>query len=584
MRSIRQLFCGRPRFASLFFLLLLITCVLFVAATGISAADDDTGDGCTAEGCIKKWEDRGCNVDDETACLISFFVYFSGYHIEYPSGLQPTIEQDGAGECVAEGQRVQLVIRCDHVGGDEHPQVVDLTWTPPPSAKDLRFANRRPDAQQGSSFVFHDVPVDYEGERPGTKAIRVSYEAPTLGKAEETTIVDTLQARFADESGAKKLRAVGSTLTVRRGPSVAACPTRIGEDLDADGVTYSRLETGMWYYDPNGPGFDTSLCEWLLSHRGKGEPFVGLRFPILTEPYTLPIVEEEGKSPIVSLLDESEWPHTTIVSTTLIYRPEYNEWLASNLPAEPNERWVALGIDATAPITCPEDLDIPATGGYPKWETYVEALIDLQVNEGDCVDADLGVYYCYEGTLPTTAQVALAGSLSRTGLSFVSKDGVTCVGPHILPISSCAEPDPPLALHGWKMVSVYPGDTITFCHSLHNLSQSSLDAVLTHTSELSMTWGVYAAADDGLITPLQPIKEEIRLAPKGQNGSIAYFCLCGTLPVDAVGSDTLVIQAANADDPEKVVHASDMILVKNWDILPRTSYRIDLPLVLKSQP
>ncbi len=543
-----------------FSILLLTTCLLWVVPSSNAFFPWFALGRCSIEFCKSFWIWSGCSPDADWGCLLSqFFDIYSSY----TSGPAPIIEREVSTQAQLQGAQVTLRLWAQPDGESEaRPPAVDLVWTPPSHATEVRFLDRQPDAQRGTSFHFHRLAMDYAGAVPGSAKVRVSYALPT----DDEAAVDTLQVVFRDERGARSGRS--ASLPVRLDRALA----RAGEGTaaEANAVATDQVAVNLWYYQPGSPRLSSEICNAIADQRGMGTPFLALRFPVLQEPYELPVLEQEGESPVLEILDERSYPFKTIMSTTLVYLPEYHDWLYTYLPADEDERFAALGLDPTDTITCPTGLDIPASSTEVDWETHAKAVLNLQTEPGACFNGEVAVFYCYSGP----------GVLSESvGSGMVSAEGVTCVGPHIFSAPSCKSPSPPLQFHTSGGVTAAPGEEVLLNGALENVSSAPVSVDLSVEAGPGDGWALYKADYDGPLTPRQLLPNPAHIA----GHDTLDYCLIGRLPEGALGASTCVITATQRGGSGESVRSSSLVVVSDWDAYPQF-LNLLLPLVLRPVP
>jgi len=319
---------------------------------------------------------------------------------------------------------------------------------------------------------------------------------------------------------------------------------------------YYLWETTTLYGVP-GQTMTADLCQDDLHLLQSGKTFIALRVPIYSG--TLPVCLDDGYAPYLNLLDERPWPPTPILTTSLEYKPQYQNFAATELPAAPGEHWLTLGAVTSPAIDCNSLPALPLN----EWEYQANVWLDFGGTADAGQGAVLPLYYCYEGQAPPNADTA-----SYQGW------GITCLGPHYMTLQD--------GLGNWELTGqgfgwLTPTQTISFSHTLYNWTPyppTPLTFTLAASSTLPAGWAFYA--DPQGQTPLTgPIRVD----------DVLEFWAFGQTPAGAApGAYELFITARTADTTPASQQATDLLWVGDWVAPPLPPWwrKLYLPLVLKN--
>jgi len=489
----------------------------------------------------------------------------SKYGSESP-GPQPTfgaeIGSTGTGEGLPgadigeelPGALVERYLKVKPLSGSPLPDEVDYVWFPPPEATNFTFLSRQPEPG-GPPFTFRNVP--------GDETIQLSFNLPSLPSGySEMTVVDTLQAQRGDEISTAVLQ-TRITLSPEHGFAQDRRQEVLAEKVAQQ--DYYLWETHRWF-STRGP-VTTGICQDYVDFLQEGTFFLALRFPDLfaTPPYAgsyvLPIVFRGEYSPTLSLVQYEGYRPTKVVTAPLEYKPERFTFLENELPSAEGEHWLALGVQSSPPITCPEGIEI-ADGD---WELELEVWADFGGDHGACTECVLPVYICHEGQEIPFLFARMARASGNVGVASYQGWGVTCLGPHPIRLVEWFAPDasPPFVLGGMKIVPLMPTQTIAIPHSIENWGRATVRVGLDYSSTLGIPWGIYAGTADAPDIPLVPITGPITLGTSWPD-SIRYFWMIAEVPAGTRGAETLIITATDVASPDLSTWTSDLAWVGAW--------------------
>ncbi len=478
---------------------------------------------------------------------------------------------------VAPGARTERTLGADY-DTVKNPTYVEYWYTPPPGATNFSFPTRPPDEiLDDGTMVWENVPVGPLGR---AEEIDVNYDMPQLPANVNEMKVHESVSVWALGSEAGMLISDRET-TVRRGAGGTAAET-VAEPDGPEGPAgvapqaddYYLWETHRWARINQ--AMTTETCQEWMDFLREGTTFVAMRFPLLnatgTATYTLPIVMRPGYFPELSFLDHSVWPPAEVFTASLECKPAYHTFLANELPQKEGEKWVAMGVAETPPITCPEGLNLAAG----EWEFYAHVWLDLGGEEDACDGCTLPLYICYEGQdAPIPASAGFAARAA--GLSTAYQGwGITCLGPGALPLNDLLDPGNVLYLKEPHGAVISATERITYHHTLWNLGDEPMTVSLTYSSTQGIAYGFYQGGWDEPDMPLEPVAQPVAL---GAGGHLSFW-LIGETPADAQGEETIIITARSTADPNVSAWISDLVWIGPWEPpdLP-LQYYVYLPVV-----
>lgn len=470
------------------------------------------------------------------------------------------------------GEEVNQFLRFYGYGPVTHVTVI---YTPPPGVTGLKFGDPQPIRRlPDGSYVWENVPVEPMTE-PGSWRVQLSssHIAPPVPPTEGSymSLVSTLTVRAGDYQDTGSLH-----YNVWKGHRLAAelpaalPPADDPVHVQPQSADYYLWQAQTWAFTDD-VNLTTNVCQQWVDLLESEDVFLAMRFPLLdatppyTESYRLPVVFSGQYRPTVRLLDESHYPFTTPLMTTLEYKPKHHTFLNNELPRADNERWFAMGLPTNSAMTCPAGLNIPAGD----WEVLTDAYLDFGGEKADCENCILPIYYCYEGQEPPTIPGVALDSFGMTATAYQDW-GITCIGPHLLWLTDPDDPNPAFHIHLAGTATVLPSARVTFTHLVVNLGTSPVSVTLSVTSTLGGSWQLVGKND-----PPTAISQPISLPTMG---SQLEFRVVGTVPADAQGEHVIYVTATNASNASQQTQTTDLLWVGEWE--PPPPHRVYLPVVM----
>ncbi len=468
------------------------------------------------------------------------------------------------------GERTYRHLRCE---GTEIGTTVSYRYYPPGAAWDFSFSTP-PDSVTSQSYEWRNLV-------PGAEVL-LSFRFPILHKWDRNPYkgTESFSARTSDGG----VSAVMHTTEIYHATAAGESPPN-GLPPEAPRTEPQSQSNQIWYLirwlDMSSDSMTTAVCEDLLDLLRSDDAFLALRVPVtpsavVSEAASVPLLLGGDFVPQMQIYRYTPYPAMTVYSTTLELRPDRLHFLGNALPGAEGEEWLALGVPSDAPA-CPSGLN-QAPGS---WSFSSRIYLDLSGQPDYCRGCTLPFYVCYEGqSEPLTSQaaaLALALAGSSPDMTAYSNQGITCLGPEAIQLTSSLV---------WKLAGagtdiVTPTQSIQFHHYLVNRSGGTLSFNLTTESDLGVTWRIYGGTAE-VPNLSQPITSPVAVA----DDEFKHFWLISDpLSADtAHGPYSLRLTAALVSSPLDLQWTGDMIWVGDWVAPPSepTMHRIYLPVVFKS--
>jgi hypothetical protein len=328
----------------------------------------------------------------------------------------------------------------------------------------------------------------------------------------------------------------------------------------------------LWYY--NNQDMTSERCEEIVEMTMRRGTFAAVRVPDINalsagDGVTLPVAFRDGVSPYLSIIQYSG-PPTPVVTMPLVYRPEYHNFVASNLPTGDGDTWLALGVDRDAEIECPADLSIPSAD----WELYSSVHLDLGGEAWTCDGCVFETWGCMEGLEPPSKAAAKLWA-GVAGKSVVEADNITCIGPLPVRLTDPVSPDPPsptITVSGPGFLESLPPVQARFHHMITNFGSSQVTVDVEVSSSMGLDPelynGTWEAPDLGspLIGPL---------TIDGGYGAADVWVVVD-VPAGTAGADVIQITVTAASAPSNPVSNADLLWVGDLTLPEDTGVRIEL--------
>ncbi len=482
----------------------------------------------------------------------------------------------------AEGERQQRFL-VGSVMTYPLPDTLTYVYTPPPGVTDLQFPGQQPSFKQpNGSYVFSNLPVDAGGRGP---KIEVTFTTPKLDfETVATQMVDTLQVGLPNGSSGsssfyfKIVEASSQSNAAAVEPDQPAVEGSHPASLAAD--DYYLWETHLFSSDAI--TLTTAECNDQLDFWRDENNFLAIRSPVLpvTETYTggltLPVAFRDSYSPTLALIEYSPaFTETEVFSIPLTYQPAQFTFLANALPHQDGEHWIALSAAEDEATTCPAGLNISAE----HWVFDTEIWFDFGGEQDTYKDQILWVYYCHRGQ---NSPVSAGVQLTPTNFGPYQGQSVTCLGAHPLRLRDFGTPNPPFVLYGEATGSITPTQTISFHHTIRNLSDQAITVTLSISSSASLPWALFEGTQSGPTEPRTPLEMPITLENEfGFPNNERHFWLIAEMPAATEsGPETVRVTAHNSENPAQTTWTSDLVWVGDW-VAPPPKYKLYFPLIAR---
>lgn len=426
--------------------------------------------------------------------------------------------------------------------GGSTAAVTRLVWYPPPGVEEITFGAVQPEPG-GPPFVFQGMTPDALAQ-----GIEIVYTAPArVGNGETFSDATEIFLDNGERFAAKSVHAFA-------GSDAARLVTPQRESSAWDEIRASEpISVTAWdlyrFVDPKGITLTTQLCQEYVRQGQTNSLFVAWRVPITGtilpgQAYPLPIIANEEKSPNLAFYGLG----TSDFEMSLELRWDAMHWAEQNLPSAPGETWLALGIDRSQTLTCPEHLYSPAD----RWSYLINATLNLSHLPDACADCELVSYGCYRAQPGERLTSALAFASLHPGQVRRYSEGVVCAGPSVSTLTAAHQSGGPDL--GWKlygltlMTSVTATHPITLDHWVENNTQSAQTLTIDVASDLSgAVWRAYRSIpqDPAAIDLSRPLGDQIDVLPGGYPNADNHIWLVADAPADAQGAYTVTLTLSN---------------------------------------
>jgi hypothetical protein len=461
--------------------------------------------------------------------------------------------------------------------GTIDPGPVTYYYTPPFGIGGIIWdPTHLPENPEGPApYIFRDVPA--------SENIQISFANPVVDGSTEAT--EVLEAHHSDGSASYAARQFTiyehNAAQILPPPAAPARPPAAPAGDRTPAQDSDVWDVGRWV-DVYGIELTTSLCDDWLGLLQSDAAFLAARLPIVpplspTQSYTLPLALRSANSATLSLIDYT-WPQTTIISAPLELRPERIAFANAELPAAPDEAYVALGL-TQAPLSCPAGLAVAADN----WGLLGSVWLDLRAQPDNCEGCTLPLYYCYEGQeLPNLDPLpaALTLPLARAaGLETYQGQGITCLGPHDLYLSDQVEWE----LGGGGGAWFSPTVPISFSHYIVRIAGSgAMTCTLDISSTLDAGWALYEGDGAGPAEPPVEIPQPLRV----ENGWLEFWVIGQPASPPEPGPYSLTL-SGTCQGVAGAATTSDLFWIGGWIAPPPPDggkFALYLPLLLRGAP
>jgi hypothetical protein len=471
------------------------------------------------------------------------------------------------------GENADLALKNGDVPGAK------LTWTPPPGASNFKFPENMKPIGGGPPFVWNNVGAN--------TSINVNYDLPNLPPGEDfyscsnTLTAEDGEGNYTTSSYVTEISESFANLAAAEQAMPETDPRSSLLTGEIESGQESQADTHLWYTEEilnsNEISMTTQTCQDLFAVLQQENVFQAIRVPApsptTTHSYTMPVVYQKGRYPTITLHDKP-WIYSPVVSGTLEYRYHYFTFLENEMPSVAGEHWLALGLSASEPITCPEGIAYPPDG----WSITIEMWMDIPESPADPeAPVVLTSFNCYEGSNAVAQLSGLFSQGSATQIARTSANGyyeeITCAGPQYL----FMDDEPDLILRGSETHFITPTQTISFAHTILNAGDTAISVTLETSSTLETEWHIYAQPDGS-----DQITDPVHLDSVANNS--LDFWIIGEVPAGAAeGSHTVMVTATSNTEPPVSVWAADTIWIGPLDIppSPETNFRLYLPALFR---
>lgn len=417
----------------------------------------------------------------------------------------------------------------------------DVDWWPPQGATGLTFPSGQPENPAGPApYRFKDVAVLAAGATE--PSLRVAYQPPASGGVHDDFIATDADGRriwFAFDGAAA---------------AASAQPAALGAETTA-AAPYAAWQAQFWGYTHDDP-LSEQECRDFLGRLGSDKVFAAIHFPTqgrgTDSAHEVPLVLGGSQAPRLQLLDYTKPAASqAVLDLELQPAPERMGFVTGTLPRVAGQGWAVVKPVVAAGTACPQGVTIPAN----QWEVHEDGLIDYGSSLA-CDGCTLEFYLCYEGQSDPFLGGSAAALAAR--LASVQADGITCIGPAPIRISSDETP-PGLDFDGPSASRVTPPGQARSLHLLQNESSSSQSVTFSSSSGLGLDWKLYRGSHE--VPDLnQPITGSV--AVQGHN--VATIWSVADIPAGTQGIELHTLRATAAGHPSLPVWTVDHVLVGPW--------------------
>lgn len=441
-----------------------------------------------------------------------------------------------------------------------------LVWTPPNGATNLTFPGKQPNPG-GPPYVFNVTVAEANAGVP------VGFTTPPTN--ETITLVSTLEVVVGD---AKSYSTMEQTLFPKLGgdkhPDGLPPAFDEGRTLDArlDNVNVWTIER---WVDVTETTLTKSFCQQLVEIGQSPDNFLVWKVPVVEPPTgesaQLPAFVGGAKTPNGFIVANSN-PNTTLPMQVL---PQATIWANQNLPATTGYRWMAVGGDPEASVTCADYTNTPSS-----WSFLFLTYFDLSSQPNDCANCVLQSYSCYR-TASTQAdpqkvafQEQIARILSPGGFSQTLAGEITCLGPNQSKLVNGANWR--FEAYSYTLAGV-PGDQLDAVFWIDNTSSSPQTFNLNLSSNLTgATWLMYEDMNSAIFAPnfSKPVTSPVTVPA---NTYMHIIHLVTTVPTNATGQAQVTLSASSAGmNPPEWTGITNLFINGLSPIATPTNYAVAL--------